>query len=106
LWGAEELRFLSRYDGLNSFRITALGAYILGHDATYQPVVQPSNVAISVKPSLQVTRVRGTLSTQDALLLELWAVPMQVDSWHLDCQKAVTAVEKGHDIEVEAGVQN
>lgn len=100
MWGADELRFLSRYDGLNSFRITALGAYILGLDTTYQPVVQPSNVAISVMPSLQVTRVRGTLSAQDALLLELWAEPMQVDSWHLDRQKAVAAIEKGHDIEV------
>ena len=100
MWGTDELRFLSRYDGLNSFRITALGAYILGLDATYQPVVQPSNVAISVMPSLQVTRVRGTLSAQDALLLELWAEPIQADVWQLDRPKAVAAIEKGHDIEV------
>jgi hypothetical protein len=26
LWGADAMRFLSRYDGLNSFRLTALGA--------------------------------------------------------------------------------
>lgn len=100
MWGADELRFLSRYDGLNSFRITALGAYILGFDTTYQPVVEPSNVAISVMPSLQVTRVRGTLSAQDALLLELWAEPIQPDTWHLDRPKAVAAIENGHDIEV------
>lgn len=100
MWGADELRFLSRYDGLNSFRITALGAYILGLDTTYQPVVQPSNVAMSVMPSLQVTRVRGTLSAQDALLLELWAEPIQADTWRLDRRKAVAAIEKGHDIEV------
>lgn len=98
MWGADELRFLSRYDGLKSFRITALGAYILGRDATYQPVAQPSNVAISVMPSLQVKRVRGILSAQDALLLELWAEPIQADIWCLDRQKAVAAIEKGHDI--------
>lgn len=100
MWGADELRFLSRYDGLNSFRISALGAYILGREATYQPVAQPSNVAISVMPSLQVKLVRGTLSAQDSLLLELWAEPIQEDIWHLDRQKAVTAIEKDHDIEL------
>lgn len=98
MWGADELRFLSRYDGLNSFRINALGAYILGREATYQPVAEPSHVAISVMPSLQVKRVRGTLSAQDSLLLELWAEPIQEDVWHLDRQKAVAAIEKGHDI--------
>ena len=100
MWGADELRFLSRYDGLNSFRISALGAYILGREATYQPVAQPSNVAISVMPSLQVKLVRGILSAQDSLLLELWAEPIQEDIWHLDRQKAVAAIEKGHDIEL------
>jgi len=98
MWGADELRFLSRYDGLNSFRITALGAYILGREATYQPVAEPSHVVISVMPSLQVQRVRGILSAQDALLLELWAEPVQADIWRLDRQKAVAAIEKGHDI--------
>jgi hypothetical protein len=98
LWDADDLRFLSRYDGLKSFRITVLGAYILGREPTYQPVAEPSHVAISVMPSLQVKRVRGTLSAQDALLLELWAEPIQADTWRLDRQKAVSAIEKGHDI--------
>ena len=99
MWGADDLKFLSRYDGLNSFRITPLGAYILGLEASYQPVAEASNVAISVMPSLQVKLVRGTLSAQDALLLELWAEPIQTDSWQLDRLKAVAAIEKGHDIE-------
>lgn len=100
MWGADELRFLSRYDGLNSFRVTALGAYILGQDATYQPVPQPSNVVISVMPSLQIKLERGFLSAQDTLLLELWAEPIEAGVWHLDRQKAVAAIEKGHDIEL------
>lgn len=98
MWGADDLRFLSRYDGLQSFRITALGAYLLGLQASYQPVAQPSNVVIAVLPSLRVKRVSGALSAQDALLLELWAEPIQADIWQLDRQKAVAAVEKGHDI--------
>lgn len=98
MWGSDELRFLSRYDGLKSFKISALGAYILGREANYQPAAEPSNVAISVMPSLQVKRVRGILSAQDSLLLELWAEPIQADIWHLDRQKAVAAIDKGHDI--------
>jgi hypothetical protein len=100
MWGADDLRFLSRYDGLNSFRITALGAYILGLEDTYQPTARPSNVTISVMPSLHVKLVRGTLSAQDLLLLELWTESIQEDIWHLDRQKAVAAIEKGHDIEM------
>ena len=63
-------------------------------------MLQPSTVAISVLPSLQVRRVRGTLSPQDALLLELWAAPVEADIWQLDRQKALTAIESGHDIGV------
>jgi hypothetical protein len=55
---------------------------------------------MSVLPSLLVRRVRGTLSPQDALLLELWTEPVQTDIWQLNRQKAVTAIGKGHDIEM------
>jgi hypothetical protein len=37
LWGADDLDFLSRYDGLLFFRINALGAYCLGKTPTYGP---------------------------------------------------------------------
>ena len=98
MWGADELRFLSRYDGLSSFRLTALGAYVLELHNTYLPVTQPSTVAISVMPSLQVKVVHGTLSAADALLLDLWADPVQEGSWLLNRPKALAAIEKGLDI--------
>ena len=37
LWGTDELAYLSRYDGLMYFRITALGAYCVGTQTEYQP---------------------------------------------------------------------
>ncbi len=98
MWGADELAFLSRYDGMHNFRVTALGAYLLGIDSAYRPVAIPSNLALSVLPSLQVNVVRGTLRTEDALLLESWAEPVADGSWHLDRQKALIAIEKGYDI--------
>lgn len=100
MWGADDLSFLSRYDGLNSFRITALGAYVLGLQASYKPVTQSSNIALSVMPSLHIKLMRGTPSAQDALLLELWTEPIQADTWRLDRPKAVAAIEKGHDIQI------
>lgn len=49
-------------------------------------------------PSLRVLVVRGTLSAQDALLLDQWAEPVEEGCWLLDRQKSLAAIEKGHDI--------
>ncbi len=107
LWGTDELTFLSRYDGLSHFRLTPLGAYVLGLNASYQPAIVPSNVALSVLPSLQVNVVRGALSAEEALVLENWAVPVQVGSWRLDREKALSAIEKGYDIaELQGFLEN
>jgi hypothetical protein len=98
MWGTDELAFLSRYDGMREFRLTPLGAYLLGLEAAYRPVAMASNVALSVLPSLQVNVVRGTLGADEALLLENWAVPVHAGSWRLDWEKALCAIEKGYDI--------
>jgi hypothetical protein len=49
-------------------------------------------------PSLQVNVVGGSLSTEESLTLDTWAVEATDKSWRLDRQKAVGAIEKGHDI--------
>jgi len=41
LWGTDELSYLSPYDGLSLFRLTALGAYVLGRTDSYQPQDMP-----------------------------------------------------------------
>ena len=98
LWGTDELAYLGRYDGMRAFRLTPLGAYVLGLEAGYKPVAIANNVALSVLPSLQVTVARGTLGTDETLLLENWAVQEQAGSWRLDREKALSAIEKGYDI--------
>lgn len=98
LWGTDDLEFLSRYDGLIYFRVTPLGAWCLGSVEDYTPApVQPS-VKLSVLPSLQVNVVGGSLSTEESLTLDTWAVEATETSWRLDRQKAVGAIEKGRDI--------
>ncbi len=96
LWGADDLSYLSPYDGLSHFRLTALGAYVLGRVDSYQPQALVSDVALSVLPSLAVNVVRGSLGADAALMLDTWAQPVQANSWLLDRSKALAAIEKGH----------
>ena len=97
LWGTDDLAFLSRYDGLVYFRLTSLGAYCLGLSQTYSLAVTPRSAGLSVLPSLTVNLVRGALTAQEAMLLETWANPISDIGWLLDPQKALAAVERGHD---------
>ena len=98
MWGADDLAFLSRYDGLSAFRVTPLGAYLLGREAAYQPAAVASSVALSFAPGLHVDVVRGVLAAEETLLLDNWAVPVQAGTWRLDREKSLSAIEKGHDI--------
>jgi hypothetical protein len=98
MWGADDLEYLSRYDGLSEFRLTALGAYVLGTEDAYRPLAVPSSLGLSVLPSLQVNVRHGTVSAEEALLLENWAEAVDKGSWRLNREKALAAVEKGYDI--------
>lgn len=99
LWGADQLDFLSRYDGLVYFRLTALGAFCLGQSPSYSPApAQPSQSAgLAVQPDLTVNVLRGRLAAEEQLVMETWAQPVGAAAWLLDRQKALAAVERGHD---------
>jgi len=99
LWGTDELAFLSRYDGLCYFRVNALGAFVFGQTDNYQPQTPASAVALSVLPSLTIQLVHGSLTLDAALLLETWAEPLSEGSWRLERQRAIAAIEAGHDIQ-------
>lgn len=98
LWGADDLEFLSRYDGLAYFRLTALGAYCLGVADKYTTAPVRAHAGLSVLPSLHIHAAGGRLSPDEELLLDLWAEKETQASWRLDRQKALQATEKGHDI--------
>lgn len=98
LWGADDLEFLSRYDGLVYFRLTPLGAYCLGVTDNYTVAPLQPQVAFSILPSLHVQVARGPMSVEERLLLDTWAEEETEESWRLDRQKALQAMEKGHDI--------
>jgi hypothetical protein len=98
IWGTDDMRFLSRYDGLSHFRINALGAFVLRLADTYQPAAPVSAVTLKIMPSLSIGITSGALDAQSLLMLDTWAQALPDGLWRLDRAKALEALEKGHDI--------
>lgn len=97
LWGADELTFLSRYDGLQAIRLTPLGAYCLGLSDSYTPPASADSCALSVRADLTVSVSGGSLSPEEHLMLDNWASTEDGIAWRLDQQKAISAIERGQD---------
>ena len=98
LWGTDDLSFLSRYDGLLYFRVNALGAYCLGISPTYVSSTPQTRATLTVLPGLQMMVNAGELSPDEVLFLETYADQETTMSWRLNRDKALAAVERGHQI--------
>jgi hypothetical protein len=98
MWGTEDLDYLSRYDGLSYLRLNPLGAYVLGLTNSYEPGPIEARARLSVLPSLQINVSSGALSPDEALLLQTYAGQEMDTVWRLDREKAIVAVESGHQI--------
>jgi hypothetical protein len=98
LWGSDDLDFLSRYDGLLYFRLTALGAFCLGMSKEYKCESLAATARLNVMPSLQITIMDEELAPHSALLLDAYAEKDSARTWRLAKHKALTAIEEGHQI--------
>jgi hypothetical protein len=96
MWGTDDLEYLSRYDGLIYFRLNPLGAYGLGLAKTFAPGQIETRAQLTVLPSLRINVSGGSLSPDEALLLETYAGREADTVWRLDREKAITAVESGN----------
>jgi hypothetical protein len=94
-WGADDLEWLSRYDGFRSFRLTNLGAYCLGMTEDFKPAMPTTSLKLTVLPSLRIRIRSGVLLPAEKLHLETWAEPEEPDTWKLDAEHALEAVERG-----------
>lgn len=97
-WGAEDLEWLSRYDGLRAFRITNLGAYCFGMADEFEQVQPSLSLRIGLSPDLTLRLLSRSLSPADRLLFDTWAEPMTSDTWRLDPLRARDAIERGQSI--------
>ena len=98
LWGADELSWLSQYDGLEYFRLTALGVYCLGLEEEYEPPVMAVKSGLTVLPNL-VVQAHHSLSTAERLTLETYADEESDNTWRLAVNKIALAVENGQSVD-------
>lgn len=97
LWGADGLRFLSRYDGLSSIRLNALGAFVLGLTESYEPhAIVPDGPGVRVLGSLAVVPAGEGFSAAGEAVLSTFCA-RRGDGFVLDRATALAAIEKGHD---------
>ncbi len=99
MWGADDLLFLSRYDGLMFFRITALGAWCLDIESDYQPAAVEEKPVLLILPNLEIAAAGPGLEQSDRLALNAWAVPVSDFVWRLEARKLLAAVEEGRPVE-------
>ena len=97
-WGADDLTFLSRYDGLLYFRLTPLGAYCLGLTDSYIPSTVEVRQVLKVLPNLEIAAVGEPLPPGERLLLEQYAKPVSDSVWRLELSQLLSALAKGHRV--------
>ena len=95
-WGTDELKFLSRYDGLRYFRLNSLGAFCLGLAETYEPGAPQPQGSLTVFPNLRVEVTGAPLLPDEALLLQTYATAESETAWRLDRGRILSAIESGH----------
>ena len=98
MWGADYLDYLSRYDGLQYFRLNRLGAYCLGIAESYERSVPPTRTALTAYPGLWL-QATAALAPDERLMLESYANEEKDGVWRLDGDRALAAIESGHDPE-------
>jgi hypothetical protein len=98
-WGADELDYLSRYDGLRAIRVNPLGTYALGLSGSYQPpasVTAPGRT-LKVLPSLDIVAI-GDLTAADQLVLDAHAEHTNDRVWTVRADTLLTAAGTGRQL--------
>jgi hypothetical protein len=97
--GADEISYLSRYDGLTHLRITPLGAWVFGHTEQYaaNPVVDEP--LWKVLPNLEVAVTARSLPPALELNLKRFTDPQSDSVWRLSTPRCLAAIEEGIALE-------
>ncbi len=98
-WGADDLEYLSRYDGLSHIRLTPLGSYCLGVTGEYEPPRIEHRPAFSVLPTLEVVATDESPCAADRIMLERYAARVSDRVWELSAQGLLGALEAGGSLD-------
>ncbi len=99
LWGADDLAFFSRYDGLIALRLNALGAYCLGQSQSYTPPAREQAEVLRVLPNRDVVITDLRAASGDVLILGLYAEKTSERVYRLDQAWMLAAIESGREIQ-------
>lgn len=99
LWGADDLDFLSRYDGLKFIKINNLGAYCFDLTENYELPEIAVKSSFSILPNLKVKVAGAVLDGGEELFLENFAEKEDTNTWRLSREKTINALENGQRIE-------
>ena len=94
-------RPLSRYDGLKYFRLTPLGAYLLGQTKEYQlsSVREPEALLEYAENFQLILRSASALNPNDRILLERFSVRLGETLYRMDPRRTVEAFEEGFKLD-------
>ena len=99
MWGADDLYFFSRYDGLLFFRINPLGSYCLQRSEDYQAPKQDSSPLLQTNDSLNLTLQRRATPSEQ-MLLDQYLLAETGITYRLDQDYLLQAIEQGGDLKV------
>lgn len=97
-WGTDDLRCLSRYDGLLYFRVNALGAWCLGSASTSEPAPIEMRSVLRVLPNLEIATLEETLAPADRLALDGWCERTSERTWRIEGARLLKALEAGRPV--------
>lgn len=98
-WGADDLDFISRYDGLLAVRLNALGGYALGLTDGYEPADRGAVAgSLTVLPNRDIVAT-ADLAPADRLLLSAYAEQTSDRVWTLDTGTLLAAIDSGRQVE-------
>jgi len=99
-WGVDDLFFLSRYDGLQYFRINPLGAYALEMTDRYEAPPLENHPVLKVLPNHEIVITDKMLLTEgDRLFLEKVSEKASSSVRRLSILSLLKAAEKGTGID-------
>jgi len=96
LWGADDIQFLSRYDGLLYFRLNALGEYCLGLNHQYHYEQAETTHLFEINEQFELILIRNALPDEQQVL-SLFAKETGNKQWELSELLTLEALEKGQN---------
>ncbi|MEV0051022.1 helicase-associated domain-containing protein [Saccharopolyspora shandongensis] len=98
-WGSDDLDALSRYDGLQAVRLTALGAYVLDLADTYESInsATADTRSLKVLPNLDIVAT-ADIPAADRLLLSTYAKQTADHVWTVSATSLLSAIDTGRNL--------